>query len=146
MHGQDHFLEAVGIAVRGGGGGFGRVLGYVPGREGGGVDQADVHDVAVAGGDVPLAREVCFFEVATVAEYVEVWVPVGGLYAPFDFDRRKAARNPSAPPASPPELPERAVKTIQSIGERLRISGKCEGDKSRWQFGKPVAYPGGGEG
>jgi len=75
---------------------------------------------------------------------VEVWVPVGGLYAPFNFNRRKATLDAATPPASPPEPPERSEKTIQSMGERLRITGKGKRDESCGNVAKPVSYAGGG--
>jgi len=75
-----------------------------------------------------------------------VWVPVGGLYAPFDFNRRKATLDAATPPASPPEPPERSEKTIQSMGERLRITGKGKRDESCGYVAKPVSYSCCGEG
>lgn len=146
VHGQDHLLEAVGVAVRGGGGWLRGVLGYVVGGLGGRFDQANVDDVAVARGNVPLTAEVDRVHPRRVAQDVEVRVPVGGLHAPFDLQRRKATFDAATPPASPPEPPERSEKTIQSMGERLRITGKGECDKAGWEVSKPVAYSGRGEG
>ena len=132
MHGQHHLLQAVGIAVRGGWGGFRGVLGHVAGSLAGVLYQADIHDVAIAGRDVPLAAEVRLIEVRRVAEDVEVWVPVGGLHRPFDFNARAATLDAVMPPASPPEPPKSSVNTIQSMGERLIISGQGEGDEAGW--------------
>jgi len=49
----------------------------------------------------------------------------------------------ATPPASPPEPPESRDNTIQSIGERLRITGKGERDEPGGLVSQPVAYPGG---
>jgi len=130
VHGQHHLLQAVGIAVRGGWGGFRGVLGDVAGGQVGGFDEADVNDVAVASGDVPFAAEVLLVEVRRVTQDVQVRVPVGGFHRPFDFNTRDATLDAVMPPASPPEPPKSSVNTIQSIGERLIISGKGEGDEA----------------
>ena len=132
MHGQHHFLQAVGVAVRGGWGGFRGVLGDVAGGQVGGFDQADVDDVAIAGRDVPFAAEVLLVEVRRVTQDVQVRVPVGGFHRPFDFNARAATLDAATPPASPPDPPKSSVNTIQSMGERLIISGKGEGDEAGW--------------
>jgi hypothetical protein len=139
VHGQHHFLQAVGIAVRGRAGRLRAVLGHVAGGFVGVLDQTDVDDVGVARGYVPLTAEVDLLYPTGVAEYVEVWVPVCGGYAPFDFNRRNATRDAATPPASPPEAPERSVKAIQSNGERLRISGKGECDEASWEIAEPIS-------
>ena len=68
MHGQHHLLQAVGIAVRCRGGWLCRVLRHVTGSQGDVFDEADVNDVAVAGGDVPFSAEVLLLEVGGVEE------------------------------------------------------------------------------
>jgi len=140
VHGQHHFLQAVGVAVRGGWGGFRGVLGDVAGGQVGGFDQADVDDVAIAGRDVPFAAEVLLVEVRRVTQDVQVRVPVGGFHRPFDFNARAATLDAATPPASPPDPPKSSVNTIQSMGERLIISGKGEREKSGGEVAEPVAY------
>jgi hypothetical protein len=71
---------------------------------------------------------------------------VGGLHAPFDFERRDATLNAATPPPTPPEPPESSVKTIQSIGEREKIRGKGECNESGSLAAEPVAYSCGGDG
>ena len=132
MHGQHHFLQAVGVAVRGGWGGFRGVLGHVAGSLAGVLYQADVDDVAIAGRDVPFAAKVLLVEVRRVTQDMQVRVPVRGFHRPFDFNARAATLDAVMPPASPPEPPKSSVKTIQSMGERLIISGKGEGDEAGW--------------
>jgi len=132
MHRQHHFLESVGVAVRCRGGWLCRVLRHVAGSQGGIFDQADVNDVAVASGDVPFAAEVLLVEVRRVTQDVQVGVPVGGFHRPFDFNTRDATLDAATPPLTAPEPPKRTVNTIQSMGERLIISGKGEGDEAGW--------------
>jgi len=105
-----------------------------------------VDDVRVAGGDVPFLAEFPGGEVVTSTQDVQVGVPVSRGYRPFDFIRRKATLDAATPPATPPEPPESSDNTIQSIGERLRITGKGERDKPGGLASQPVAYAGGEDG
>ena len=146
MHGEHHFLQAVGIAVRRGSRRLGGVLADVTGGLVGRVDQADIHDVTVAGRDVPFTGEVDMLQPLGMTQDVQVGVPVGGGYRPFDFNARAATLDAATPPATPPEPPKSSVKTIQSMGERLIIRGKGKRDESCWEVAEPVAYACCGEG
>ena len=146
MHGQHHFLESVGVAVRRGSRRLGGVLADVTGGLVGRFDQADIHDVTVAGRDVPFTGEVGMLQPLGMTQDVQVGVPVGGLHRPFDFNARDAAFNPATPPLTAPEPPKSSVNTIQSMGERLMISGKGKRDESCWEVAKPVPYSCCGEG
>lgn len=81
-----------------------------------------------------------------MAQDVKVRMPVGRGYGPFDFNRRDATRNAVTPPPTPPEPPESSVKTIQSIGEREKISGKGERDEPGWFRTQPFSDSRGGDG
>jgi len=130
--------------------GLGARLAYifcdVAGGLAGVVYQLHIDDVRVARCDVPFFAEFASREVVTSTQDVEMGVPMRGLHAPFDFSRRKATLDAATPPASPPEPPESKDKTIQSIGERLRITGKREGDEPGGLASQPVAYPSGEDG
>ena len=95
---------------------------------------------------MPLLAELVGREVVSTAQDVEVRMPVRGGYCPFDLIRRKATFDAATPPASPPEPPESSDKTIQSIGERLRITGKGKCDEPGGFVAQPVAYAGGEDG
>ena len=130
--------------------GLGARLAYifcdVAGGLAGVVYQLYIDDVRVARGDVPFFAEFAGGEEVTSTQDVEMGVPVRGLHAPFDFSRRNATLDAATPPATPPEPPESKDKTIQSIGERLRITGKREGDEPGGLASQPVAYAGGEDG
>ena len=132
--------------IRGLWAGLAHVFRYVAGGLAGVVYQLYIDDVGVARGDVPFFAEFASRKVVTSAQDVEVRMPVRGLHAPFDFSRRKATLDAATPPARPPEPPESKDKTIQSIGERLRITGKREGDEPGGLASQPVAYPSGEDG
>jgi hypothetical protein len=95
---------------------------------------------------VPFTREFTGGEELASTQYVEVGVPVGGPYAPFDLKRRDATRNAATPPPTPPEPPESRVKTIQSIGESEKIRGKGECNEPGRLATEPVSDTGGGDG
>jgi len=132
--------------IRGLGARLAYIFCYVAGGLAGVVYQLHIDDVRVARGDVPFFAEFAGGEEVTSTQDVKMGVPMRGLHAPFDFSRRKATLDAATPPASPPEPPESKDKTIQSIGERLRITGKGERNEPGGLASQPVAYAGGEDG
>jgi hypothetical protein len=87
---------------------------------------------------VPFAGELSGWQELSPTEYVQVRVPVLGLYGPFDFERRDPTSNAIAPPLTPPQPPESEIQAIQSIGEAESIRGQSEGDEPGGLVAEPV--------
>lgn len=129
MEGADHLLKAIGITIDRGASRFDHVLGEVVSDLVARFDKLNVHDEGVASCYVPFLRELGLIEESAAAEDVQVGMPVGGRYCPFDFEDRRTTVAATTPPAAAPHPPERSKQPIKSFAESSPISGDCEGDE-----------------
>jgi len=71
------------------------------------------------------------------AQDVQVGVPVLGGYRPFNFDRRAATKDATAPPLAPPQTLESTIKAIKSVGEREPVASEGESDETSGLASEP---------
>lgn len=122
------------VAVDGGLEGVAEVLRHVVGVAGRVADDADVHDVGVAGDLVPPGGQLRLREKGALEDQVEMRVPLACSRIPSDFKKRDATSHGSSPPAAPPQAAEAPVETIELVGKVSVRAAEGESDE-------PVGLP-----